>query len=56
MVAKRVLVVCDECGSGYTGRKVGEKIVVATDDGRCVCGHPEFSVGQGNNPTPTRRE
>lgn len=45
MVAKRVVAVCEMCGRGYSALKVGEGVIVATNDGCCLCGNREFVAG-----------
>jgi hypothetical protein len=41
-MTRRAAVICAECGRASFARLVGERVVVSTADGKCVCGHGEY--------------
>ncbi len=41
-MTRRAAVICAACGRAAFARLVGERVVVSTADGKCVCGHGEY--------------
>lgn len=50
-MAERTVVQCTDCASPYSVRRVWEKFVLPTTDGKCECGNDAFvDLGDASNP------
>lgn len=46
-MAERIAVQWETCGHPYSARRVGDKFVLPTNDGKCVCGSESFVEVEG---------